>query len=425
MAWLARLLARLRPAPRAPLRFFPRGAPTPLSLLREQAKLAGTEADGGAPDAPADEPTQVHSPAEAVAVTEAASTSTTEARAAVDKSAASADDEAHAFAGASETDDGALVSTEPHASAAESLDGAAADAPAGEEVRASAAESPVDSGEATAVDEVAPRTVDQATAGGEGERVDDRRDTLEVHRVNEADPRPPVAPQPPAAEAPAPRKRPLFRIEKTVPPYQPEVRARPSYEPHPEFRASLQDAGNSRYALYLLPAARQTIQKHIVWGVHTRENVNEQGGILVGRAYRDPVDGTTWALATAAVPGILATGSQAYVRFDHRTWVEMLKQVDQMPAGEDGPPQVIGWYHTHPGELAVFMSGTDRATQRGMFYADWHFAMVLNPHKRYWRVFHGAECTECDGFGVHAAPAAAWHGAVPGARPALDQEELR
>ena len=66
-----------------------------------------------------------------------------------------------------------------------------------------------------------------------------------------------------------------------------------------------------------------------------------------------------------------------------------------MSSGIVGGLQVIGWYHTHPGGLSVFMSGTDRATQRRHFSADWHFALVLNPHRQSIRAFHGPECLEC------------------------------
>jgi proteasome lid subunit RPN8/RPN11 len=60
--------------------------------------------------------------------------------------------------------------------------------------------------------------------------------------------------------------------------------------------------------------------------------------------------------------------------------------------------QVIGWYHTHPGRLSVFMSGTDLNTQSKMFSMVWQFAIVLNPQKQLWRAFSGSKAKECKGY---------------------------
>lgn len=60
--------------------------------------------------------------------------------------------------------------------------------------------------------------------------------------------------------------------------------------------------------------------------------------------------------------------------------------------------RVIGWYHTHPNNLGVFMSGTDQRTQATFFSANWQFAIVLNPHRLQWKAFAGEQATECPGF---------------------------
>ncbi|HEY0021501.1 MAG TPA: hypothetical protein VGB24_01270 [Longimicrobium sp.] len=185
-----------------------------------------------------------------------------------------------------------------------------------------------------------------------------------------------------------------------TPPYRPEAKPEPALRLDPDFQASVQKAVDGLYALYLLPEAQRAIQEHIGWGRRTAVNGVEQGGLLFGQVYRDASQGKTYGMVSAAVAGTSALGSTAFLQFPHQTWVEMLEEADCAAGDVSTAPQVIGWYHTHPGELSVFMSGTDRATQRRMFYADWHFAMVLNPQKRRWRVFHGAGCEECTGFGV-------------------------
>lgn len=44
------------------------------------------------------------------------------------------------------------------------------------------------------------------------------------------------------------------------------------------------------------------------------------------------------------------------------------------------------------------MSGTDRTTQQRLFGNDWQFAIVLNPHKKIWRAFYGANSSGCRGY---------------------------
>jgi len=106
-----------------------------------------------------------------------------------------------------------------------------------------------------------------------------------------------------------------------------------------------------------------------------------------------------YGVVHSVVAGDLAKGSGAYLLMDHETWKSMLDRADRLneALGQDAM-RVVGWYHTHPNELSVFLSGTDRATQARMFSRPWQFAVVLNPQKEIWRVFHGAESIECVGY---------------------------
>ena len=105
----------------------------------------------------------------------------------------------------------------------------------------------------------------------------------------------------------------------------------------------------------------------------------------------------TWGKVEHAIPAISAVGTPVYLSVDHESWGNMAKQLDLLndsnPNEED--LQIIGWYHTHPNQLDVFFSGTDRATQERMFYQDWHFGLVLNPHRKISKVFQGKEAHEC------------------------------
>lgn len=64
---------------------------------------------------------------------------------------------------------------------------------------------------------------------------------------------------------------------------------------------------------------------------------------------------------------------------------------------------VIGWFHTHPNSLDVFMSRTDMDTQRNFFNQDWHFSVVLNPHRRLIACFNSMDANICRFYPVNFA----------------------
>lgn len=187
-----------------------------------------------------------------------------------------------------------------------------------------------------------------------------------------------------------------FEIKESKPPYSPAERKKIDLETVYSFNSDWRREQDSSlgYEFYLTMNAFEVIRKHIGWGQHTHENRVEQGGILLGHAFRNPDTGVVYAIAEQAIPGRLAIGSPGYLEVTHETWKEMLDQVDRLGT----QLQVIGWYHTHPNSLDVFMSGTDRTTQQRLFGNDWQFAIVLNPHKQIWRAFYGADSRECRGY---------------------------
>ena len=156
----------------------------------------------------------------------------------------------------------------------------------------------------------------------------------------------------------------------------------------------------SHSILCISQKAKIQIWQHIGWGEkNSAINTNEQGGILLGNVYRDTEKSIVHGLVTQVVTTDLAQGKPAYLKMTHEAWSQMLNDADFIiDANPDKDLQVIGWYHTHPNNLDVFMSGTDLNTQQKFFYQKWHYAVVLNPHREYWRVFIGAEAKECQGF---------------------------
>ncbi|PTX61109.1 proteasome lid subunit RPN8/RPN11 [Kordia periserrulae] len=152
--------------------------------------------------------------------------------------------------------------------------------------------------------------------------------------------------------------------------------------------------------LYISNNAKKEIWKHIQWGnQETQSNKKEQGGILLGNVFYDTEKKVQFGVVEEVVAGTNARGSSVYLEMSHEIWAQMLSDADKiLGEREDDPLQIIGWYHTHPNGLDVFMSGTDMNTQRKYFNQDWHYAIIFNPHKQIWKSFVGENALECKGF---------------------------
>jgi proteasome lid subunit RPN8/RPN11 len=186
-----------------------------------------------------------------------------------------------------------------------------------------------------------------------------------------------------------------FTIVSAQPEYQPLPWNELQLNTEPDLKASW-GKDSTADCIYIGANAWDTIAAHIAWGRDVPSNSVEQGGLLLGRAYRNSEAGLIYGIVEKAIPAHTAEGSMAYLKIGHTTWQTMMDEIDTLTNEEVWADlQVIGWYHTHPGRLSVFMSGTDINTQQRMFSRDWQFAIVLNPQKQTWRAFRGADAREC------------------------------
>jgi proteasome lid subunit RPN8/RPN11 len=225
-------------------------------------------------------------------------------------------------------------------------------------------------------------------------------------------------------ESTAARKK--FEIINSDPPYEPGERPQPDFKTIVGFSSNWESGYSESHRLYFTREAMSHVHSHIGWEQMTQHNCIEQGGILLGQAFRDSPSGVIYGVVSAAVAGMSARGSSVHLEMTHETWKEMLDSVDKLL--EQSPQselQVIGWYHTHPNGLQVFMSGTDRDTQSRMFAHDWQFAVVLNPQKQRWRAFFGRNSQECMGYviaddGKESADVQPAPDALPGGEPTDD-----
>ena len=159
------------------------------------------------------------------------------------------------------------------------------------------------------------------------------------------------------------------------------------------------NCANEKNVIYISTKAREQIWEHIHWrDQNNPKNRVEQGGILIGNVFIDEEQKIQYAIVEFAISGDSAKGNPAYLEMCHQTWKEMIDKAEKIIESENNNLHMIGWYHTHPNSLDVFMSGTDQNTQKLFFNQSWQYAIVLNPHKAIWRAFSGKDATECQGY---------------------------
>ena len=190
-----------------------------------------------------------------------------------------------------------------------------------------------------------------------------------------------------------------FEITELSKVYEPEEKEHSEFNTISYLDSSFSGNENIRHTLYIGKQSREQIFSHIGWGENFPKNQVEQGGIMLGHSFIDKKKNLIYGVVKHAITGESARGSAAYLALNHQTWKEIIDQVDELlDTNPEENYQVIGWYHTHPNSLSVFMSGTDKATQSHIFNKIWQFAIVLNPQKKIWRAFFGENSIECQGF---------------------------
>ena len=107
----------------------------------------------------------------------------------------------------------------------------------------------------------------------------------------------------------------------------------------------------------------------------------EVAGLLVGRECED--EAGVYLLVAGAIPARQARGTSVSVTFTHETW----NQLSAEKASRYPDQAIVGWYHTHPG-LGVFLSERDLFIHRNFFADSTHIAVVIDPSKFAWGIFH-------------------------------------
>lgn len=131
------------------------------------------------------------------------------------------------------------------------------------------------------------------------------------------------------------------------------------------------------------------------------ENRKEQGGWLIGRYIFDPSGVPVQAEVTDVLEAKTECRFPGYIEWDAREEIrlqqvffqrkETLAKTDPESAEQ---LKVLGWYHTHPNNLDVFLSSTDIETVRLKYYKPEKYSVVLNPHRGLFRAFAGGNAIE-------------------------------
>ena len=165
---------------------------------------------------------------------------------------------------------------------------------------------------------------------------------------------------------------------------EPDFQVRPLNVLLPRLRfstaASLWSRSGARLLILVDQAVRDQIERHLA----TRRI--EQGGLLLGSAYRASPGASTVVTVEDAVAAADALGTGVSLTMASQVW-------EDARARSTAQRTVIGWYHSHP-DLGAFFSGTDRHTQRAFFGNAHSIGLVSDPVRKEERWFSGPESVE-------------------------------
>ncbi len=150
---------------------------------------------------------------------------------------------------------------------------------------------------------------------------------------------------------------------------------------------------DERYYLIFGEFAFKKLKDFLDWGIRTERNCVEQGGVLLGRISYFENEIYCFVKDVLLADTI---GNPVFVEFTRQMWASMQDELAEINMSLEKEEQliIVGWFHTHPNGLPVFMSGTDMNTQRLNFSKRWQASLVVNPHTDKYRVFFGERAIE-------------------------------
>lgn len=130
-------------------------------------------------------------------------------------------------------------------------------------------------------------------------------------------------------------------------------------------------------------------------------NRKEQGGLLIGNEVLDPLGNPVQGEVTEVLeaktecrfPGYIEWSAMEEIRLQ-RLFFQLKEERAKTDLEASERMKILGWWHTHPNALDVFLSSTDLETVRLKYYRPEKYSVVLNPHRGLLRAFAGVNAVE-------------------------------
>lgn len=150
--------------------------------------------------------------------------------------------------------------------------------------------------------------------------------------------------------------------------------------------------GSHEYFLFILHEAVDEILSFIEWDKHTEHNHTEVCGFMVGHHYYDEEKKIYYSEVEKIFTVPTDVSTEVYLQLSTDSMFAIEHQLDVYNDENNSNCRFIGWFHTHPNSLPVFMSSTDLITQTRFFSDDLGYAIVMNPHRLLWKAFRSVNC---------------------------------
>lgn len=158
-------------------------------------------------------------------------------------------------------------------------------------------------------------------------------------------------------------------------------------------------SADKMYKLIVSSEAVNQIFEFIEWKVGKRSDIRvEQGGILLGNRFFDPSKNIHFTIVSKAITADAAEGSSDFLKMTPECWGVMHDKKDTYIEESGENVVIVGWFHTHPNMLPVFMSETDRNTQKLFFDGENTYSVVINPQRHLIKAFRSAHCFATQAF---------------------------
>ncbi len=128
---------------------------------------------------------------------------------------------------------------------------------------------------------------------------------------------------------------------------------------------------------------------------HLKHQSIEQGGLLIGRAWANPLPSKDTQVARVEILEAIASLNSDATEYSLKMSADVWDAANRRIAELAEPHlRIVGWFHSHP-NLGAFFSATDKATQAAFFNQPYSVGWVIDPftrdRKRHQAFFIGSE----------------------------------